>query len=233
MVCFSYCIADADKAGILATLAVTFAPKPRLRLPSGDIAEPKVVHSRSWLPFAIAAWAATVVIGHGLLYGWLPGLKAVSPLPPNSAAQEPSTFAALTVSAPTSSSVYESAPPLPLVSTAPNVEPEHLPGCDEATRDSSNEDGEFAALPLDLSRSPFGALLDSRSWSRRCRGPHPVRVHLCVAVKDGRLLGATVRSDPDDKSTSRCILRAVSRLAFEPDGALRKVHVTIDLPSER
>ena len=223
-------IAGTGKAGTLALVAVIFDPKPRLRLPSGDIPEPKVVHSRSWLPFGIAVWLATVVVGHGLLYGWLSSSNAT---PSPSATSEAPSLMTPSLSEPQSLAPLANTRALaPLPSAAP-IDPEHLPGCEEAARDALTEPGETEALPVDLSRSPFGALLDTRAWTKHCRSAHAVRVHLCVAVKDGQLLGATARTEPDDTSTSRCMIHALSRLGFEPDGTLRKVHVTIDLPSDR
>jgi hypothetical protein len=112
-------------------------------------------------------------------------------------------------------------------------DPERLPACEKVADPDSNADEQVEPLPVDLSRSAFGALLDTRGWTRPCKMARPIRVHLCVAVKAGRLLGATATTEPSDASTSRCIIRAVSRLPFEPDSALRKVNLTIDLAPDR
>ena len=213
-------------------MAVTFEPKRRLRLPSGDVPEPKVVHSRSWLPFAIFVWVAAVVIGHGMLYGWLPfplsATKSTSTSEPALAA----SMITVTHLAPEVPAVKSrTMAPAPVIET-PSVDPGSLPACDKVADPGSNPDENVEPLPVDLSRSPFGALLDTRTWTKPCRAAHPIRVHLCIAVKAGQLLGATATTDPSDDSTSRCIIRAASRVAMEPDAALRKVHLTVDLPPD-
>jgi hypothetical protein len=219
-------------------MAVTFEPKRRLRLPSGDLPEPKAVHSRSWLPYALVVWLLVVAAGHGVLYGWLPRLIGTAPpltsAPPNSPMPAAGDFAQpiapLQDLAPTVASTTATSPTRAIQPTS--VDPDKLPACEAVAEAQSS--GEYVdPLPVDLARSPFGSLLDTRLWTKPCRGAHPVRVHLCVVVKAGELLGATAATDPSDASTERCIIRAASRLKLESNSALRKVHLTIDLPSER
>ncbi len=220
-------------------MAVTFEPKRRLRLPSGDLPEPKAVHSRSWLPYALVVWLLVVVAGHGILYGWLPLFtRAASPstsATPNSPIALPDDSAppVIPVQAvePTVASATVRSPAHAIQPTS--IDPDNLPSC-EAVANVEPSAAEYGdPLPVDLSRSPFGALLDNRVWTKPCRAAHPIRVHLCVAVKAGELLGATATTDPDDASTERCIIRAASKLILEPNSVLRKVHITIDLPSDR
>lgn len=214
-------------------MAVTIEPKRRLRLPSGDVPEPKVVHSRSWLPLAVLVWIAAVVVGHGILYGWLPRLGSRSsasslarPEPPMDTGAVPTVgISAIEASAPATVPQPRAIEPLA-------VDPERLPTCDRVADAESNANEAIEPLPVDLSRSPFGALLDTRYWTKPCRGAHPIRVHLCVAVKAGQLLGASATTEPNDASTSRCIIRAASKLPLEPEASLRKVHLTIDLPPD-
>jgi hypothetical protein len=215
-------------------MAVTFEPKPRLRLPSGELPEPKVVHPRSWLPFAIVAWVVTVIVGHGMLYGWLPGLKASSDESGAGGRQLPEMSKTIAVE-PSPAKRIGSPTPTPFGSIeTPRPDLDKLPDCEQAVRDATKDGEELAdSLPTALSRSPFGALLDSRAWSKPCRSGHSTRVHLCVAVRGGQLLGATASTEPNDSSASRCIIRAVSRINFEPETALRKMEVTLDLPSDR
>ena len=213
-------------------MAVTIDPKPRIRLPLGDSPEPKFTRSRSWLPLAIMAWVGAVVVAHGMIYGWLPGYTNSARVP--SAYDSTVTAPVEKIGAAVSSGVEstESVAPAALPSAAPR-DPEQLPDCETAVRDKAAEGDIDESLPLDLSRSPFGALLESRNWAKACRTSHPRRIHLCVAVRDGELLGATVTTDPADSSVAKCVIRAIARLSLVPDSTLRKVHLTIDLPSDR
>ena len=220
-------------------MAVTFEPKRRLRLPSGDLPEPKAAHSRTWLPYAIAVWLLVAAAGHGILFGWLtlPSRALAgatlapqdSPIPlPADSTEPPLAQQALApiVASPTIASPAHALQPT-------SVDPGNLPTC-ESVADSEEKAPEYLEpLPVDLSRSPVGALLDTRLWTRPCRAAHSIRIHLCVAVRAGQLLGATATTDPYDPSTARCIIYAAAKLALEPEAILRKVHITIDLPPER
>jgi len=213
-------------------MAVTIDPKPRIRLPLGDSPEPKFARSRSWLPLAIMAWIVAVAVAHGMIYGWLPGYRNSARVP---SAHDSTVVAPVAqIGATVSSGVEttESVAPTALPSADPK-DPEQLPDCETAVRDKAAEGDIDESLPLDLSRSPFGALLESRNWAKACRTSHPRRIHLCVAVRDGELLGATVTTDPADQSVAKCVVRAIARLSLVPDSTLRKVHLTIDLPSDR
>lgn len=220
-------------------MAITFEPKRRLRLPSGDLPEPKAVHLRGWLPYSLVVWLLVVVAGHGILYGWLPSpIRTASPItmaPPNSPIPAPvdsaSNISPPQALAPTVASTTTTSPARAIQPTS--VDPDDLPACEAVVEAQAGAPEYVDPLPVDLSRSPFGALLDTRNWTKPCRGAHPIRIHLCVAVRSGELLGATAITDPDDPSTARCIIHAAAKLALEPDAALRKVHITIDLPSER
>lgn len=219
-------------------MAVILDPKPRVRLPSGDFPEPKMVRSRSWLPYYVSLWVGAVIIGHGVLNGWLPiGHRDAEPTAV--AAEDPtSSYKAGLVAR----SEQEVATVRPVTRTAPNIAPvekpavdlDKLPSC-EALSDEDQEraDPGSLLLPVDLSRTLLGSLLDFPRWTTPCRGRKPLRVHLCLAVRNGTILGATARADPRDSSLERCIIRAASLVALEPEDALRKVQLDVDIPAER
>lgn len=224
--------------GTLWVMAVTIDPKPRLRLPSGEFPEPKLARAHSWLPYAIVAWLLAVIVGHGIVYGWLPMFAVKSSTPPASVRELPRSVS-IGVQASVNSQ-HQSVPVTAPIAAAPparavqpiEADPNTLPACEAVTDPERTEADLIDPLPVDLSRSPFGSLLDTRNWTRPCRGPHAVRVHLCVAVKAGQLLGATATTVPRDPSTEHCIIRAASLVPLEPDAILRKVRINVDVPPD-
>ena len=218
-----------------AAMAVILDPKPRVRLPSADFPEPKLVRSRSWLPYYVALWVAAVIIGHGVLYGWLPfGHRDAVGAAEDS--QDPNFKAGLLAHR-----QPDIAPVQPVPLTVPKIVPvekpaidlDKLPSCDELSVDDRERPDPGSLLPVDLSRTPLGSLLDFSHWTAPCRARRALRVHLCLAVRNGSILGATARADPRDTSLERCIIRAASLVAFEPEDALRKVQLDVDVPAER
>jgi hypothetical protein len=221
----------------LACVAVILNTKPRARLPSGELPEVKTARSRSWLPYSIALWVVAVVVGHGILYEWLPFLSHRTGATPDVSAtssSDPGSSLAARAQRPA-----ETAPLVPTAaSTSPPerssaVDTSKLPSCESVKVESQEPTEQGSVLPVDLSRTPLGNLLDYRSWTKRCRGPKATRVHLCLAVKNGNVLGATARAEPSDSAVERCIVRAALLVSLEPEDFVRKVQLDIDVPAER
>ena len=221
----------------LTAVAVILNTKPRVRLPSDKLPEVKTARSRSWLPYSIALWILVIVVGHGILYEWLPFL-------PHHRASNPDLEATRTSGAGHSHFVPEEpraeTPVLvaPAASRSPlehpgAVDASKLPSCESVQVEAQDPTEQSSVLPVDLSRTPMGRLLDYRSWTARCRGPRATRVHLCLAVKNGNILGATARAEPSDAALERCIIRAALLLSLEPEDFLRKVQLDVDVPAER
>jgi hypothetical protein len=220
-------------------MAVTFAPKPRLRLPSGDFPEPKIVCSKSWLPYAIVVWLVVVVASHGILYGWLPltnqstSIATTLPAHPpvlDSVGDGPPATSRIGVTT-SGGSVATISPARAIRPTS--VDPNLLPSCEAVVDPDANPTESIEPLPVNLSRSPIGSLLDTHAWTKPCRGPGHIRVNLCVAIKAGQLVGASVTTEPRVASTERCIVRAVASVPYEPEVALRKAHIMFELLSDR
>jgi hypothetical protein len=57
-------------------------------------------------------------------------------------------------------------------------------------------------------------VLNQGSYLGGCGVPDRARVDVCVAVKNGRAVGVTVRLAPSAPSVERCIARRVRGLAF-------------------
>ena len=218
-------------------MAVILNTKPRVRLPSGELPEGKTARSRSWLPYSIALWIVAVVVGHGILYEWLPFLVHHTGATADVVVAGTSTPEMKFV-APVQRRPEPAALAIPAASTTPlersrAVDPSKLPSCESVRVESQEPTEPGSVLPVDLSRTPLGNLLDYRSWTKRCRGPKATRVHLCLAVKNGNVLGATARGEPSDAAVERCIIHAALLVSLEPEDFLRKVQLDIDVPADR
>ena len=122
---------------------------------------------------------------------------------------------------------------IPHVEQPRAVDPSMLPSC-ESVQDEPDEPTEQGQmLPVNLSRTPLGSLLDFSGWTKPCRGPKAMRVHLCLAVKNGNVLAATARAEPSDADLERCIIRAALRVPLEPEAMLRKVQLDVEVARER
>jgi hypothetical protein len=222
-------------------MAVILNTKPRVRLPPGDLPEPKLVRSRSGLPYYVALWICAVIIGHGIVYHWLPlgqgnagpasSTALTRPEDPGSSLEAGRVTPTQAQSAP----LPLAPPPLPKVAAVPKpaIDLDHLPGCDVSNEQDPNHPESDRLLPVDLSRSVLGKLLEYRRWTGPCRGRHAARVHLCLAVKGGNILGATAHADPRDTSLERCVIRAASLVDLEPEDALRVVKLDVEIPREK
>lgn len=71
-----------------------------------------------------------------------------------------------------------------------------------------------AAAPPDLSRAQFASVLENGSYFAHCGVPDAMSVDVCAAVRNGRAVGVSIRTDPGNRAIQACIARAVRGLAF-------------------
>lgn|GEM_PF-2529837 len=222
-------------------MAVILDTKPRFRLPPGDLPGPKPTRSRSWIPFYVMLWIGAVVVGHGILYRWLPG-EGTRTRPASAATAAPgsqndpfeTSFGPMHAqSVPQQAQPVTPAPRPSLQAAVTVLDLEKLPACETIDGDEEDRASSDRLLPVDLSRTPLGALLDFGRWTGPCRGRRPVRVHLCLAVKNGTILAATARADPQNTALERCVIRAASHVLLEPEDTLRRVQLDVEIAAER
>jgi hypothetical protein len=70
------------------------------------------------------------------------------------------------------------------------------------------------SAPPDLSANAYGAVLNNGRYLTGCGVPASMKVTICAAVQNGRAVGVTVRTDPDNKGIASCISGAVRGLSF-------------------
>jgi hypothetical protein len=90
-----------------------------------------------------------------------------------------------------------------------------FPSC-EAAAASTHEQlmiGQSDPSP-DLSREAIAAVLDSGVWIVRCDVPFSTTVELCVAIKEGKVVGVSVDSRPKNLQLDLCLKRRAFGLQF-------------------
>ena len=90
-----------------------------------------------------------------------------------------------------------------------------LPSC-EAAIASASQDVDFSGgnRVADLPTQAIAAVLENGAWLSSCSVPERTSVDICVAIKGGRVVGASVSSRPADAALNHCVKRRASSLQF-------------------
>jgi len=140
------------------------------------------------------------------------------------AESEPMNWPVPSLSLP-SSPTPASAPAAALVPAAPALAPapaaalapvaSGLPSC-EAALASASQDVDFTGgnRSADLPTQAIAAVLENGAWLSSCAVPEHTALEVCVAIKGGRVVGASVASQPADSALNQCVKRRASSLQF-------------------
>lgn len=83
----------------------------------------------------------------------------------------------------------------------------------ESARAKYIEDFDKSAPP-DLSAGAYGAVLNKGTYLNSCGVPSSMSVTICAAVQNGRAVGVTVTTNPQNKGIASCVAGAVRALSF-------------------
>jgi hypothetical protein len=89
-----------------------------------------------------------------------------------------------------------------------------LPSCERAIADYVEDRTSGPEPQSDLGPGEYGAVLNSGTFLNTCGVPDSTKVVICVAVQNGKAVGATVTSDPKHEEIERCIKGEVAALAY-------------------
>jgi hypothetical protein len=90
-----------------------------------------------------------------------------------------------------------------------------LPSCESAIA-SASQDVDFSGgnRAADLPTRAIAAVLENGAWLASCNVPDRTSIDVCVAIKGGRVIGASVSSRPADAALNNCVRRRASSLQF-------------------
>lgn len=80
--------------------------------------------------------------------------------------------------------------------------------------------------PADVSREQYAAILENGAYLQPCNVPERVSLEICAAIQHGRVVGITIRTDPEMPAVARCVAKVVRRLFFP-------VHPRLDVTTTR
>ncbi len=85
----------------------------------------------------------------------------------------------------------------------------------EAALDSYNEEKSMGDEgQADITAGQYGRVLNSGSYFGHCGVPLSMGVNICAAVQNGRAVGVTVTTEPNDAKKAACVASAVRGLSF-------------------
>jgi len=129
----------------------------------------------------------------------------VSPVPPSAPTPTPAAT-------PSSPSAFAA---IPVHESSSAVSSGALPSC-EAAIASGSQDIDFSGgnRTADLPTQAIAAVLENGAWLSSCAVPERTSIDVCVAIKGGRVVGASVATRPPDPALSRCVQRRAASLQF-------------------
>lgn len=127
----------------------------------------------------------------------------------------PLTFAPL--EEPVPAHAFAPSPP----ATAPTTDPSRaagtsgLPSCESAIA-AASQDVDFSGgnRTADLPTQAIAVVLENGAWLASCNVPEHIALDVCVAIKGGHVVGASVTSRPADSALNNCVKRRASSLQF-------------------
>ena len=90
-----------------------------------------------------------------------------------------------------------------------------LPSC-EAAAAAAVQDLDFASpdRTADLPSEAIAGVLENGAWLGSCALPSTTKLEVCVAIKGGRVIAATVTSRPSDPALNACVKQRAAALQF-------------------
>jgi hypothetical protein len=140
--------------------------------------------------------------------------------PPASPAAPPSTPREARLPAPAEPPAIQDVPEAPAPAPAPIPSPREarssgLPSC-EAAIESAHQDIDFSQGngTADLPTTAIAAVLENGAWLSSCAVPASTSLDVCVAIRGGSVIGASVSSRPANAEVTACVKRRASALQF-------------------
>ena len=203
--------------------------KPRPKMRSWASPEPPPPRRSRFLWFALAAWIAALYIGYQLVWqGRLP-LSESEP----DAASSPTLGLDGAQTAPASANIAQPRKEVitedreAIVPTSAPGGPVELPACEAFLAEARTS--ENVRMPASLGRSALDAFIGHDEWLKPCRGRHRRRVSLCAALRDGNIIGLTLRAEPKDLTLETCVREQALKIVLRAEPNLRVVKADLAL----
>jgi hypothetical protein len=90
-----------------------------------------------------------------------------------------------------------------------------IPSCEAAIANAS-QDMDFGHVDrtADLPSSALAAVLENGVWFEGCNVPESTKLEVCVAIRAGRVIGASVATRPVNPALATCVRNRAAGLHF-------------------
>lgn len=103
----------------------------------------------------------------------------------------------------------------PTVDRQPATSGGGVPSCEAAIAAASQDiDFAHADRTADLPSSALAAVLENGAWLSDCNVPESTSLEVCVAIKNGRVVGASVAARPSNATVAACVRKRATGLHF-------------------
>ncbi len=204
---------------------LTYKPRPKMHSWTPP-SPPKPKRSKFFL-WAVLGWLFATAGG----YYWLWGERGKAEKPTSETRSLDSLL--LPARAPVQAPLLEPRPSVP--QGAPSSGEERalpksnaeLRPCEEFIQQAT--EATDSRLPMHLGRSAIDVFIGENDWARPCRAGHRRTVALCVAIRDGAVVGLTARTSPPNLTLENCLREQAAKLSLQPETAVRVVRTTLAL----
>jgi hypothetical protein len=187
------------------------------------------------------AWCGAVYLGYRLVWNNDSGAPfgfhvEQTELEPNDAANDAVSTAANTATYVAVAPVVEnhvenhvenaSGPP-----DTPNTESSEssraLPGCESYLREA--HEAEHEPMPTHLGRSVIAPFVEENAWFSPCRGRVRRTVWFCAAIRNGTVIGISLRAAPRDLTLETCVREQALKVSLRAETTLHIVETQLSL----
>jgi hypothetical protein len=102
-----------------------------------------------------------------------------------------------------------------------------LPPCEAFLEEAKHGGNE--RMPTHLGRSAMIEFVGSAEWAKPCRGRKRRTMQFCAAIRDGVIVGLTLRGRPHDLSLETCVREQATKLLLPQEPAIRIVDAILTI----
>ena len=210
--------------------------KPRPRMRSWAAPEPPPPRRSGYLLIALLGWFGALYVGYRWVWpGTSPFRNDETALESeqsenNEGTPEPATltrYEAPQTVVPVNPSASDTERARDETAAAPKPSNGELPGCEGFRAEIVDSDNE--RMPAHLGMAAIGSFIGESAWLKPCRGHKRRSMRFCAAIRNGSLLGLTLRAEPPDLTLENCVREQALKVPLRAEPSLRIIETRLSL----